>query len=191
MAEYGIITSTGYKGTHGTSHSRAQSISSAGFLNPTHAGRAGVGVYFWSYDRDSSLAKELATHWWKKYHGDGEYDGDACKECAVILVDIAVDKKDTINLECLELREMLSKLILQHKVENFGQKAKVYELLLRRIEEKRSAPYELVGVSLDPPGSTQHHWLSKSQPAYIVRSSAIEKISIKGIKNSCKSTCRG
>lgn len=191
MTQYEIITSTKYKGTHGTSHSRALSIHSGSFHKPTYSGRAGSGVYFWAYDRDPSLAKELAIRWWQKSHDDGEYSCDDCKEHAVIFANIDIEKKDTINLDCLELREMLSRLIKQNRVNSFSDKAKVYEIFLNRIEARRNTPYELIGVFLDPPGSTPHHWLSKSQPAYIVRSNAIGKINTNKIETGCKSTCRG
>lgn len=101
-----------FKGSHGTSLTRALGIKTRGF--DTKPGRIGKGAYFWTAvsDEHLGLSTDFAVRWAQRRKDERRYRDDKFQAVTVVEVDVEVEEDDVLYLDDpdyhLELRVMLS-----------------------------------------------------------------------------------
>ena len=140
-----------FKGSHGTSIGNLKLIKQNGFR--TGRGRIGIGIYFWA---DQHNYDKLARYWWKDCLKRGKYKKyrGKDKDCAVIFVKIEIPEEEVLDLDHKEFKKALAILAEKRKIDDNTRKfAKLYSILIKRIEEKNGVPINMYIVRVPPPES--------------------------------------
>jgi hypothetical protein len=142
-----------FEGAHGTTLNKYAEIKKTGFFR--YSGLAGYGIYFWIGIHCISLAKEWCICNKKIKMSD----------CVVIIANIKVDDVNYLDLETLEMKDSIYRLIIKLKLDinDKDKKAKLYDSFIKDIEKminneihvyqirlpapkKSTYPYEIIGT---------------------------------------------
>lgn len=139
-----------YNGTHGTSLNRAQSIQANGF-QASEVGRAGRGVYFWDYRKDSVFAVDLAKGWFSFMQRNNCFKDEADTRGAVVFGTFTVHEDDVCDCTEQEVLEEIA-LSLQHlpNVSDADIHA-AYEMVISDVEKLLERPMVVVRAAVAPP----------------------------------------
>lgn len=137
-----------YRGTHGTTMTRAERIMKEGF-ELSASGRVGSGVYFWQYYSNPQIAVSLAVGWHGSQAKRMGYGADT-SACAVLDACFRVAEQDTLDCteEILEQVSIMLSKLEDRKEDDIG---KAYESLIGRIELLRGTPILLAKATVSPP----------------------------------------
>ncbi|MCO7637822.1 hypothetical protein NJI34_13650 [Pseudomonas sp. S 311-6] len=173
------------KGTHGTSRSRAEVISSKGFVATTKECVLMSGVYFWAYDNEISLAKRLAENWWrfssvklKSYVEDSD--------CSLAVLDARIEANENVYFDASaeSFLDLLIKTAEARGIESTKQEFnKLRVLLLTEIEAFKKTTFCVIKAEVEVPGKVSGessapfvYWAAKQAPCYVVTNTALNLI---------------
>lgn len=170
-------------GTHGTSKTRANAILESNRFKASDDGRAGSGVYFWSFQNDALYARRLAENWWRvsatpKFNS---YQGDADKSLAVLKARIEAPTNDYFDANTDGFLSLLIQTAEDRKIESNKNEIDLLRIyLIEEIENERAAQYSVIKLDVDVPGLTKGEkapapyvsWLKRA-PCIVVRNHAI------------------
>ena len=128
-----------YRGTHGTTRTRAENISKEGFT--AKVGERGTGAYFW---RENVYAVPLAVGWYQNQLNRGEYGTDRDKRCSVVKASINVASDTLIDLEDPDIKDDFLRYFLEKGVEDSRNAGKIYDMFLEMLEEESGKKLALV-----------------------------------------------
>lgn len=161
-------------GSHGTSMTRAGSITRDGF-QPSASGRRGPGAYMWyATHKDCPYALSLAKAFFMQAAKRGEYKDDADQSGAVIWGQVNVPDTEVLNLETPALRQTIRSALEQHWSTITNQDASereklvssVHEMLIRRVESVRKI--SIVLATVQPPKMPDQLAVYVGQPFAII-----------------------
>lgn len=137
-----------FKGSHGTSKTRAIAIGTKGF--EYGSGRVGKGIYFW---KESELFIDLARHWWECQRKRGKYDKDHDTRCAIILVKVKARDSEVLDLETEYFKNMLIRLQSEKKIDinEPYMEEKIHSLFIEKLEKKFGVEYKIILCRVSPP----------------------------------------
>ena len=170
-------------GTHGTSRTRASAILESNQFKASDDGRAGAGVYFWSFQDDVFFAQRLAENWWRlavtpKFNS---YKGDADKSLAVLKAKIEAPTDEYFDANSEGFLNLLIKTAEKRQIESSKDEIELLRLyLIKEIENERAAQYGVIKLDVDVPGLTKGEktpapyvsWLKRA-PCIVVRKHAM------------------
>lgn len=171
-------------GTHGTSRTRAESIQLGQFKRPHKAGRAGTGVYFWSYEDEIDLALELAKLWWKRCFDNGDYVADTHKDCKVVCASLNLDQSLFFDASDSYFQTKLFQTAKSRNVTNQYGLARLYDVVISDIEKALNVKYLVIVANVSRPNSTVSTPMISCTPSfkcYVVRDKLDEVIVINTI----------
>lgn len=172
------------KGTHGTSKTRAAAIEVEGFDPPKNGGRAGIGVYFWSYTAEANLADALARGWWAHRSKKGDYRYEPRPEAAVIHVNIETDKGFYYDAttEAFKLQVFnATKALKDRGTGSHKDLCSFVEELIAEMERLTGIPIAVVHASVPTPMELEpQFWrqLYSMACCYVVRQTGLPKINV-------------
>lgn len=172
-----------FKGVHGTCVSHAESIIKNG-IHPTLEGRAGAGVYLWSYINDASEAEHLAADWYADQLDKGAYSGCPKTGRVLLYYEIELEATEAVNINSTAHHELI-----RRKAQRARGKAgisKVYDDYLNGVSthrlEKHGVSLKLVEASLPVPNSTRERSpglpLTVGADAYIVLATGLPSLKL-------------
>lgn len=145
-------------GSHGTCVSCAESIATSGFKGSTENGRAGRGVYFWSYVTNRDIAKKLAVGWHQCANRAGAYSRYSNKSCAVLWAEIPVSKDAYMDFNDPNVEDVLSFLVSQARSGGKEDEPidnqllyKVHEHVIELAETALNCVIDVIRVRVAPP----------------------------------------
>lgn len=159
-------------GTHGTSRTRAESIQQINFKIPRNAGRAGTGVYFWSYEEDVDLAYELAKLWWQKCFEDHLYAGDQHQDCKVICATLSLDESLYFDTTNSHFQTKLFQIAKSRNITNVSNFSRLYDVMIRNIESELKVKFLVIAANVSRPKNNVQIPMISQTPSfkcYVVR----------------------
>lgn len=139
-----------FNGTHGTSAHRAAGIQAKGF-RPSEVGRAGRGVYFWEYWKDSSTAIQLAQGWFDFMKRTNCFKDERDPQGAVVFGTVEIESEDVFDCSDPEvLEEIVASLKHLDGVADADIHA-AYEMVVANIEKLIERPITIVKATVAPP----------------------------------------
>lgn len=167
-------------GTHGTCQSRAmQIVENQQFKVSVESVQAGPGIYFWAYEDNFDVAKELAELWWRLCTHRSCYAGDKDKSCAIVGVKISKPSEGAfVDATTTDFRDALAALCELHK-DSVDDIYDVYAFFLANIEKETGVEIQVVKALVKTPKrvngyeQTAIQKLYPSSPAYVVRESGV------------------
>lgn len=167
-------------GTHGTCRSRASAIiASQTFLPSVKDTRAGPGIYFWAYESNCEVAKELAELWWRLSHFKWKtYKDEADSSCGIVGVKIKSPGDGAyLDTTSTDFRDALVELSKIHKDKVATDGFDLFGYLLENIERSSGTKIEVIKAAVNTPKRiegfeqtfVQRTYLTS--PAYVVRDS--------------------
>lgn len=177
-------------GTHGTCRSNAEGIVASGFTKVTETGRAGAGVYFWSYYDYQKLARKLAVLWWENATKHGTYTKCDKQTCSVIYAQIEVD--DSAYLDCNEPSvEAAIYFAIDQALQAPASKGqltqemlhKIYEYVISDLERLLSCTFDVIRARVSPPKGDLVEKVAIGNPnCYVVRN-GLDKIKVLDVEH--------
>lgn len=171
-----------YRGTHGTCYEWACRIREEGF-KPSTGGRAGPGVYFWTYDSDPAMARELAVGWAKAAHKRNVYAPERSNACGVIFTEYPVEEDECLDCTTRQFEESLNQLlqvIAQNSasIEHHDLES-AYQTLIKTTEEEGDVKFKVVLLRVPlPKGMAFKQRIFVGNPAVHLVRAEHEKIAI-------------
>lgn len=137
-----------FKGTHGTTKSRAEQILESGF-KISDSGRAGRGVYFWQYFENPKIATNLAVGWFESQVKRGAYK-EPSPECAVLDSRIFTDEDD--SLDCTgEVLERVAIMLEKISDRTEDDISRAYDYVISKLEDMLGRPILVARAMVSPP----------------------------------------
>lgn len=99
---------------HGTCIGVARRISKNGF-EISDTGRKGPGAYFWSYESDAKVARDLSIDWWNKKKNEGcfKHYSNPLNGCAVLNCESYIEERVFLDLLDPDMKEVMQSTILR------------------------------------------------------------------------------
>lgn len=129
-------------GSHGTTQTRYDSIAQTGF-QISATGRRGKGVYFWHGScKQCSLARRLASGWYRLAFNRGDFVGDADSSGIIIWATIKSQKSEFLDITTPDYQHLLRGLLEKH-IDGLKQResrdfeamvSQVHDLVVDRVE---------------------------------------------------------
>lgn len=163
-----------FRGSHGTTATRARAIRDNGFR--TGHGVHGSGVYFW---RESIYSRDLAVGWHFEERNRGKYSQDPDKRCAIIYAVIVIDDEERfLDLTRPENREIILERIHFHGKKSELDIGKLIDEFIDLVQERSGVPFQIVLTTVPSPKKADNYpWRSMGQPfAYIVKDATCIRI---------------
>lgn len=143
-----------YRGTHGTSQTRAEQILREGFQT-SPVGRVGSGVYLWAYVEDAAVARELAEGWFVSQTNRNVYAGEPDATLSILYAEFDAEDHACIDCDAPEFQEKLTAYMRKlHGDADTYDEADInvaYNSLISLVEEKRGAECCIVFARVPPP----------------------------------------
>lgn len=133
-----------YKGSHGTSRSRADKISKAGFERGR--GRAGTGIYFWL---EGPYCLELAKEWFNQLKSSGKISDETDPECAIIIASLKAYKSEVLDLENYTLKNKIAQLRKEKKFT--GNSRALHECFVNQLQKEAGTYFKILLVRVTTP----------------------------------------
>lgn len=168
-----------FNGTHGTSLQRAVSIQANGF-RASEVGRAGRGVYFWDYRKDSVFAVKLAEGWFDFMKRTNCFKDEKNPQGAVIFGVVEADSEDVLDCADQDVLEEIA-LSLQHlKQVTDADIHAAYEMVVANVEKILGRPMMVVKAAVAPPAKIDFPLKNVlGNPAIFVVREHLEKIKVR------------
>lgn len=189
-------------GLHATCADAAEEIRKNGFKSAQKRARYGLGVYFWAFSQQRSMASKLAKAWYWQKLGSGEYDDYKDKSFKLVELSLVVRDEEFFDLDSVDGKEVVNdafarlKGIESHKPNPREElpKEEVYEAAVGSAVlhlRKRTPPVALkvVKTNVHPPNRFVlpfEGWLTGSVSAYIVLPEALGELTFTGVSPTLK-----
>jgi hypothetical protein len=137
-----------FKGTHGTTQTRADSIKAGGFQLANHPQMRGGGVYFW---KDGVYAKNLATGWYRFSLENNKYRGDRNTGCFVIGASFSCDdSKEYLRLD--DLQEVIASRAKEFSTHLSKKEiSRFYDIIISETEKELHTKIKIIETSVGLP----------------------------------------
>ena len=156
-----------FRGSHGTTATRAKAIMGKGFK--LGHGVHGFGVYFW---RESLHSRELAVGWYLDEKNRGNYSQDPDRRCAIIYAVIVIEGEErAFDLTRPENHEAVLEIIHCRGLENELDNGKLVDEFIDLVQGRSGVQFQIVLTRVKSPNLAKNYpWRSMGPPwAYIVK----------------------
>lgn len=139
-----------HRGTHGTCYEWACQILAEGF-KPSSMGRAGPGVYFWTYEEDPEMARTLALGWVQAANKRSVYQPVKPSKCSVIYTEFKAPADECLDCDTRTFEESLNRFL--QKMATIGDEDldTAYQTLITNLEQTLEVKYKLIQTRVSLP----------------------------------------